>query len=479
MLTFLADHLALFVSLILSGLHLLGIFSAVHAIMASRTSQGAIAWGMALTTFPYLSLPAYWIFGRSRFQGYVTARCLGDNQVSSITSQCAQQAAPHISPQGNLQPTVRAVEELARIPLLGGNQLQLLIDGPDTFNSIIDGISQAHHYVLIQFFIVNDDELGRRIKRLLMQKAQAGVKVYFLFDEVGSHDLPAAYINELARAGVDVHDFNSKQGPSRRFQLNFRNHRKIVVVDGHTAWLGGHNIGDSYLGNNPKFGRWRDTHVKLQGPAVAPVQVAFLEDYNWAVGQVLELDWQMKASGEQEVLIVPSGPADELETASLMFVHLINAARERIWIASPYFVPDEPVMAALQLAGLRGVDVRILIPDQPDHLLVYLAAFAYFDEAGATGVGIYRYRDGFLHQKVMLIDNQWAGVGTANLDNRSFRLNFEITALVHDQLFASQVEEMLSDDFSHARRMEGGDYGSKPFYFKVAVRLARLMSPLL
>jgi cardiolipin synthase len=194
----------------------------------------------------------------------------------------------------------------------------------------------------------------------------------------------------------------------------------------------------------------------------------------------LDLRWTPApaSDGDIPILILPSGPADELETANLMFVHAINSARERIWIASPYFVPDRPVITALQLAGLRGVDVRILIPDKADHLGVYLAAFSYLDEATSTGVKLYRYQDGFLHQKVMLIDDSVATVGTANFDNRSFRLNFEITAIVADRDFAAEVEAMLEEDFSKSRVMERDEYDRKPWYFRFGVELARLTSPV-
>lgn len=190
--------------------------------------------------------------------------------------------------------------------------------------------------------------------------------------------------------------------------------------------------------------------------------------------------WEPTASteGDQRVLIVPSGPVDELETATLMFLHAINSAQERIWIASPYFVPDNSIVDALQLAGLRGVDVRILIPDKPDHLLVYLAAFSYFEEAGRTGVRFYRYTDGFLHQKAMLIDREVATVGTANFDNRSFRLNFEITAVVADTAFASKVEQMFETDFKNSREMHYQELNEKFIGFKLAVRLARLTAPI-
>jgi cardiolipin synthase len=239
-------------------------------------------------------------------------------------------------------------------------------------------------------------------------------------------------------------------------------------------------VGDEYLGRDPKFGNWRDTHVRIEGPAALAAQLSFAEDWYWATGQQLALDWAPLPAedGDLPVLIVPTGPADELETANLMFVQAINSARERIWIASPYFVPDEVVISALQLAGLRGVDVRILIPDKKDHLGVYLAAFSYLDDAGSTGARFYRYQDGFLHQKAMLIDHSVAAIGTANFDNRSFRLNFEITAVIHDESFVAEVEEMFEADFARSRLMDAGELSLKPWWFRFAVRLARLTAPV-
>jgi cardiolipin synthase len=370
---------------------------------------------------------------------------------------------------------------MADTPYLNGNHVELLVDGKATFDSIIAGIDAAQRYILFQFFIVHDDDIGRRIKKHLIAKASEGVRVCFLYDEIGSHDLPAAYKNELRAAGAEVYDFHTRKGRGNRFQINFRNHRKIVVVDGRLAWIGGHNVGDEYLGRDPKFGHWRDTHIKIEGPSAIAAQLSFMEDWFWAKGpSEYDLKWTPAPSptGNQRVLIVPTGPADELETASLMFHHAINTAEKRIWIASPYFVPDDAVLAALQLAGLRGVDVRILIPDKPDHLLVYLAAFSYFEDAGRTGVRFFRYMDGFLHEKVMLIDDGVATVGTANFDNRSFRLNFEITTVVADQAFAAQVEAMFREDFSKSREMEKGAFDKKNAAFKLAVRLARLTSPV-
>ena len=460
--------------------HVLGFLSSIHAIMGTRTEQGAIAWAVALNTFPYVAVPAYWVLGRSRFQGYVDARRGEMEEIAGLTDDARAAVREYELPRDSISPAARAAVALAGIPTLRGNSLELLIDGDATFASILDGIDAAEEYILFQFFIVHDDEIGREVKQHLIERAKAGVRVSFLYDEVGSHDLPRSYKDELREAGVEVFDFHTQKGPGNRFQLNFRNHRKVVVVDGKVAWIGGHNVGDEYLGRDPKFGHWRDTHVRIEGPAALGAQLSFAEDWYWATGRRLDVSWRpVPADGADiPVLIIPSGPADELETANLMFVHAINSATERIWIASPYFVPDRPVITALQLAGLRGVDVRILIPDEPDHLGVYLAAFAYLDESGNTGVKFYRYQDGFPHQKVMLIDHSVAAVGTANFDNRSFRLNFEITAVFADRDFASQVERMLEADFAKSRLMAPGEYDEKPWWFRFGVRLARLTAPV-
>ncbi|MBD3871452.1 MAG: cardiolipin synthase [Acidobacteria bacterium] len=459
--------------------HVLGFISSIHAVMSTRTSQGAVAWVVSLNTFPYFAVPAYWVLGRSGFRGYVTARQTGDFDIQYIARTAAAESAD-LRSTGVRTGATRAAELLAEMPALRGNTVELLIDGDATFASIFEGIEAAQDYVLVQFFIVKDDGLGRELKTRLIAKAREGIRVFFLYDEVGSYKLPGRYIEELREAGVEAFDFHSRKGPRNHFQINFRNHRKIVVADGHTAWIGGHNVGDEYLGKGP-LGAWRDTHIKIEGPAAMAAQLSFFEDWHWAADSIPEFDWTPRHVDDDgvDVLIIPTGPADELETAGLMFVHAINSAQERIWIASPYFVPDEAVMAALQLAGLRGVDVRILIPDEPDHLLVYLAAYSYFSEAGSTGVKFYRYTEGFLHEKVMLIDQNTAAVGTANFDNRSFRLNFEITAFVADGDFAAEVEQMFLDDFATSREMQSSDFADRSFWFKLAVSLARLTAPIL
>lgn len=467
--------------IVVAVFQILGFLSSINAVMTARTSQGAIAWVISLITFPYIAVPAYWLLGRSKFKGYARARQSDDIAVKEKLAEVLDGVAPFLVPEASHTGTGRAAQGLAYLPFLSGNSLKLLIDGNETFDSIIEGIDAAKDYILFQFFIVKDDGIGRKVKDHLIAKAREGVKVFFIYDEIGSKDLTKAYKNELRNAGAQVREFHTQKGIGNRFQINFRNHRKIVVVDGQVSWVGGHNVGDEYLGLDPKFGNWRDTHMRIDGPATVALQISFFEDWYWATDEyMMDLNWKptKAASGNKTVLVVATGPADPLETAALMFLHAINTAQKRIWIASPYFVPDDAIVAALQLAGLRGVDVRILIPDKPDHLLVYLAAFSYFKDASKTGVRFFRYTDGFLHQKVMLVDDQAATVGTANFDNRSFRLNFEVTALIADTEFAAEIEQMFKDDLARATEMQMADLDKKPFWFNLAVSLARLTSPV-
>jgi cardiolipin synthase len=468
-------------AVVIASCHLLGFASSIHALMTARTPQGSIAWLVALNTFPYLAVPAYWVFGRSRFQGYVTEWRRKDSQSAALLATLEERMARFRVPLPFVDGESSVAERLAGLPFTGCNGVTLLVDGDATFDSILAGVDAAREYVLFQFFIVKDDEIGRRVQRHLVDRARAGVRVYFLYDEVGSHALPRSYLDALRAAGVRVAPFNTRRGPRNRFQVNFRNHRKLVVTDGRAAWVGGHNVGDEYMGKDPKFGHWRDTHVRVEGPAVLGAQLSFLEDWQWATSESLELRWEPAPATDgatASVLVVPSSPADTLETATLMFLQALGSARRRIWIASPYFVPDRALVSALQLAGLRGVEVRILIPSIADHLLSFLNAYAYLADGGATGVRFFRYRDGFTHQKVVLIDDQVATVGSANFDNRSFRLNFELTAIVHDPAFVAAVEGMLQADFAKASEEPHDALARKPWWFRLAVRCATLTAPI-
>ena len=466
------------IGLAIFAVHLLGLLSAVLALLSSRTSQGAIAWILSLLTLPYLAVPAYWIFGQPRFYGYVSARGERDSVLRRVLARYRSQIDPFLADARD--PDVRAVEQLAQMPMTSGNRAELLIDGQATFESLFDGIDGAQDYVLIQFFIVRNDALGAELKQHLVRAAERGVRVYFLYDEVGSHQLNEGYLRDLAEQGIEVSGFRSSRGFRHRFQLNFRNHRKVLVVDGREGWLGGFNVGVEYLGHHPRHGPWRDTHLKLTGPSVLGLQEAFWEDWHWATGELINLTWQPTVTCEEchSVVIVPSGPADPQDTASLLVQHAIHSARERFWVTSPYFVPDQGVQDALRLAAMRGVDVRIMMPERPDHLLVFLSAFSFLPDMLRAGVKVYRYQPGFLHQKVMLVDDAAASVGTVNLDNRSFRLNFEITAFLPDRQFAAQVRLMLEKDFGDCRRIAVEEITSRPLWRKLVSRAAYLLAPI-
>jgi len=469
------------IAIVVLAFYFAAIASAVEAILYARTAQGSIAWVVSLLTLPYVTVPLYLVFGRNRFAGYVREREQVEAMAKLRLSETLSELQGFSATDANLD-FYRSLQSLARLPTVRGNKAELLIDGAATFTSIEEGIRAAQRYVLFQFYIIRADGLGMRLGAALIERAQAGVAVYVLFDEIGSSGFARTKLyRELRDAGVNIAAFNTTQGRRNRFQLNFRNHRKIVSVDGRSAWIGGHNVGDEYLGENPRRGPWRDTHVRLDGPVVMGADLTFATDWLWAKREPLNVDWQPDAEslGNCSVLLFPSDPASEFEEAGLMYHQVITQAKNRIWIVSPYFVPDRGIIAALQLAALRGVDVRVMIPDKPDGPVVGMANWSFTRELLPAGVAVYRYEPAFVHQKVFLMDCEMAGVGTANFDNRSFRLNFEITALVHDTAFCEDVEAMLEEDFRHARRVTAAELADKPFWFPLAMGAARLVSPVL
>ena len=450
--------------------HLLGMLAAMHAVMHTRTPQGAIGWALGLLLLPYVTLLPYLYLGSNRFLGYLSNQQAWtsshrpeDQRRQLVHDNCARYAS---------------ISAFQGRPFRSGHQLRLLIDGNAAFDAMMTAMAEAKHCLLVQFFIFHDDQLGRRVQKLLLERAAAGVVVCVLYDGVGSHDLPRHYIDALRTGGVAIHAFATHRWRNR-FQLNFRNHRKIVVVDGARAFVGGLNVGDEYLGLKPPLAPWRDTHLELRGPAVSDLQQLFARDWQWITGAAPPMLPATPGSGDASALIVASGPADTQETCSLFFTAAIDAARSRFWLATPYFVPDNAVLAALRLAVARGVDVRILIPSRPDHRTVFLASTLHAFEALSAGIRMYRYQPGFTHQKVFLIDDDTAMVGSMNLDSRSFRLNFEVSALIVDTAFASDVEAMLTDDFTRALPVEKGEYLDAPYLRRVAMHVARLFDPLL
>ena len=465
---------------LIAASYVCGIIAAVEAVMTARTATGAAAWAVALLAMPLIAGPAYRVFGRSKFDGMAAAYRQSKKEIDGLADQLRENMQPWIIGPAE-HGAYRAIQKLSGTDLTKGNQATLLVNGQATFDSILAGIAQAKHYALVQFYMFHDDGLGRRMQQALMERARAGVRVCMLYDEVGSKGLPKPYLDELRAAGVQVSSFKPTQGRWNRFQLNFRNHRKTVVVDGETGWVGGHNVGDEYLGLSPGMTPWRDTHVRITGPAVLQLQAAIVGDWYWATRSIPELNWQPRAApdGDKRIMIVASAPVRRLETAGLLFVTALNSARQAIWLSAPYFVPDEAVMKALQLAALRGVDVRIITTGKGDSLAVFLAAFHYIHELRDLGIRFYAYKPGFLHEKVMLVDDEVSMIGTANFDNRSFRLNFEVTALIVDSEFAAGMRTMFEGDFAHAQPIDPAEFDREPFWWRLAVSAARLASPVL
>jgi cardiolipin synthase len=462
-------------------LRVLGAFSAVDAIMTNRTATGAVAWSISLATIPVVALPAYWIFGRGKFEGYLEARRENQEEIDQLIEEIHGNLESSVYEFQTPNPAYDAVRELTRFEMTHGNRVELLVDGNATFDSIIEGIGEAQDYVLVQFYIVHDDGLGRRLKDAMVERSLAGVDVVFLYDEVGSSSMSKDYRRDLLAAGVKVSNFNTTQGRRNKFQLNFRNHRKVVVVDGKTAWIGGHNVGDEYLGLDPEFSPWRDTHVRLDGPVAMQAQAWVVSDWYWAQRELLDLDWVPEPVPDSDVnaMVLATGPADPLETAGMFFVHALSSAKDRIWITAPYFVPDDAIVKALMLATLRGVDVRILVPAQGDSVPVQLASYYFMELLEDSKVKFCEWGPGFMHQKVMLVDDRISVIGTHNFDNRSFRLNFEIAALISDEGFNDEVEAMFENDFRKCEPIYPSTFEEKPWYWQLGVRISRLLAPIL
>jgi len=475
----LSVHINHIISFIVITVQISGIMAALNAIMKARTAQGAIAWAVSLILLPYISLPLYLVFGGRKFTSYVRLRNIVKDKINPLYSKFKRDIPSKYILKESEYRDVKVIERLAKMPFTSKNSVELLINGEETFQRIFEEIEKARNYILVQFYIIRNDRIGNKLKELLIKKSQEGIDTYLIYDAIGSYNLSKEYIEELKKNNVHTGCFDTAKGFKNRLRLNFRNHRKVVVVDGKTAFVGGHNVGDEYLGKSKKFGFWRDTHISISGPAVLQAQLSFVEDWYWIEHKIINLDWSIKESDENKnVLILPSGPSDKYETCSLFFMNAIASSKKRIWIVSPYFVPDSDIIFTLHLAALRGVDVRIMLPEKADYLLVYLSSFSYINELAKSNIKFFRYKKGFLHQKVMLVDDDISSIGTANFDSRSFRINFEISAIVIDKDFAKEVEKMLIDDFENCTETAPDEYDKKPLWFKISVSIARLFSPI-
>jgi cardiolipin synthase len=445
----------------------LGALAALAAIRTARTPQGAVGWVVFLVAFPLLALPAFALFGRLGFEGYHRKRRALDRE--------GEASDEHPGPAPGRLATL---SRIAGRPVVTGNRLEVLVDGEATFAAIFAAIEAARIEVLVQFYILRDDEVGRALAGRLVAAAARGVRVRVLYDALGSWALGRRLPRRLRDAGVRVQAIRGPLRPVGRAGVNFRNHRKTVVVDGRTGFTGGLNAGREYLDGGHAFEAWRDTFLRIEGPMVAQLRGVFARDWAWSAGAPLEEmpDAAAAARGGAAGMIVATGPTDALERGSLFLCGLAGLARRRLWIATPYFVPHTDLLTAIQLAAMRGVSVRILVPAAMDHLLPWYASRDYFDDVQRVGGEVWEYGAGFMHQKVVLVDDDVATVGTLNIDIRSAMLNFEQTAAVEDRAFAARVAAMLEADFARATLAPERHPSAR---VRLLAPVARLFGPLL
>lgn len=366
-------------------------------------------------------------------------------------------------------------------PITKHNEVEVLTNAKSAYPSMLDAIAQAKHHVHFEFYTIRDDGAGRQFRDLLVRKASEGVRVRIIYDGIGSYQLSSAYVESLKRAGAEVHCFLPPLIAFFDKRLNYRNHRKIVVVDGTVGFIGGINIGDEYLGLDSHLGFWRDTHLRLQGDAVYYLQQTFLNDWEFVSRQKLSdalLFPEHDRPGGNPVQILPSGPDVHFDAIFEMAFGAIAAARRRIWIATPYFIPDRSIIIGLKTAAVSGVDVRLMLPGVPDSRIVHLATLSYVTEMLQAGVKIYRYRKGFMHAKTFIVDELLASVGTANMDMRSFFDNFEINAVFFDKATMERLERDFLQDIRESDEIVLAQFEKRSRWRRGKEVLARLLSPL-
>ncbi len=453
-----------------------------------REPMSAIAWSLTVLLLPLLGPFLFFLFGYQTIHRPIVRRQRRRRRYRELADDAPPAGQPGAPPPPvEVPPRWRVLARLAHhsdgFPVTGGNRVTLYHAGEPAYAAMLEAIAAAKHHVHMQFFIVRPDDSGRRFLDALSAAARRGVEVRFLYDSVGSYSLSSRMLNDLRAAGGKAAAFLPLLNPFYRLRVNLRNHRKIVVVDGRVGFSGGLNIGDEYLGLNPKFGPWRDTHFRIEGPAVDSLQRVFLEDWHFATEEAVRggayyPDFP-EPPGTSLVQAVHSGPDMEYKAVRETYFAGILRARKRLWIASPYFVPDPGLRDALTLAGRAGVDVRFLGLFRPDKWLPYLAGRFYWTEVLGAGVKVYQYTRGMMHSKYVLVDGEWASVGTANTDNRSLLLNFEVNCLLYDPQAVAELEEQFLKDLEVSVRIDPLVFANRPFTSRLAENAARLFSPVL
>jgi cardiolipin synthase len=371
-------------------------------------------------------------------------------------------------------------------PLTANNAVKLLINGEMKFPEVLLALESAKHHIHIEYYIYEDDEIGRKIEEVLIRKAKEGIEVRFIYDDFGSRTIRKRLVPRLKAAGVKAFAFHEIIFIAFANRLNYRNHRKIIIVDGITGFVGGINVSDRYINKENDIGFWRDTHLRIDGPGVQYLQTLFMADWNFCANDDLEPNIlyfpersSMPKFGEKVVQIAASGPDCDTSTILFSMLQVINGAQEEILISTPYFIPGESIMNALIVSALGGLTVKLLVPHDSDSVFVNSAASSYYNELLKAGVEIYLYHKGFMHAKTMIADRKISVVGTANMDHRSFDLNFEVNAIIYDEEFANELRTTFVNDLKDSIKIDQHEWENRPVYRKLLNKIARLVSPML
>lgn len=464
-------------------------FAVEYILRRGRDPRGMLAWILALLLLPFLGLILYMLIGhipierkvrrrrRRRTQIEPSLRRQTDEAVSSFDVR--EMAELDASQRG----IIRLATRLGESVVTRSNEVNVYHDAEAVFLSMSLAIETAQSHVHLEYYIWADDETGRAVGDLLVRKAQQGVEVRLLLDAVGCWRLPRSFVRRLKRGGVKVAFFLPWGITTRRLHVNCRNHRKAIIVDGRVGFLGSHNVGDEYLGRRKKYGPWRDTTLRVRGPAVAQLQEVFVEDWHFAAKEDLSAGDAYfpdpDAAGEHMVQVIASGPDRKPNVLYQLLLAAVSDARHQISLITPYFVPDRAMLLALEAAAYRGVRVRLMLPARSDHRVVLWAARSFYEELLASGAEIYEYDEGMLHSKVVVVDRRWAMVGSANMDERSFRLNFELTSLLYDAGLAQGLAADFDALREKSRRVMQEDLRRWTYPQTLAAGAARLATPLL
>lgn len=366
------------------------------------------------------------------------------------------------------------------------NEITLYTDGVDFFNILKENIATAKTFIHIEYYIFRNDTLGTEIKNLLIKKAKEGVEIKFIYDGMGSLSVKDRFFNDLREAGAEVECFFPPTLLPFNIRWNFRNHRKIVVIDGLEAYVGGFNVGDEYLGKNKKFGYWRDTQLKIEGDIIDSIEAEFLMDWLFVKKQKISKSFETdkyfpkrEPTGSIDMQICSSGPNYDHPYIKDSIIKLISKAKKSIYIQTPYFIPDDTIQDLLKIAVLSGVKVNIMIPNKPDHIFVYWATLYNAGELLELGAKIYTYENGFLHSKVLIIDDEVSTIGTANMDMRSFYVNFEIKTIIYNEAFALKLKEEFYKDIKLSKELTLEKYRNRGRKVKIKESISRLVSPIL